>query len=870
MVAQAWAATSTAAPQPPKGARQPRFIGHYPGYAAAKRAANARLKKLLQSAAREKPLTAATTAAASSAMVLFDGPNESDTIYIPPDSQLAAGPTDVVVAINSLLAIYDKTGVQQGGFQNLSAFFSGLGVSGEIFDPRLVYDQTDGRFILSAAEVDMTGFTNGNVLLAISATSDPTGAWYKYAIDFMGRDLSNTVNTFPDFPGLGLSPTAVYLTSNQFALDSQCGSSGFCEFSDAWIKVIALPALLSGSSTLSITTFQDVQTASKQLAFSIQPALSYGTPSAEFLVAADFSANPGTQLDLFSITTSGTPTLTAANLTVPSFSLPPDAPQPESYNLIVTDDFRTLNAVWNSGSLWVGQNVQGSSGLAAARWYQIALSDLSSASLTQSGDVTGSGAAYYPALGAEPDGTAFMAFTTSSWTTYASAAYAARLPADSPGTMRSYAFYGLGTASYDETVGNRWGDYSGISLDPAGVSFWGIAEYAGTPDPQFGTEIAQFTGPPSLSVTPDNFDFSNVLLGSSSPAQTFTVANLSANAVTLGTASVAGSNAADFGLSADQCSGSSLAAGQSCTLSVTFTPSQQAAESAFLSIGDEDGSVIAGLQGYGAIQATLSFSPVAVNFPPTVLQGASAPIITTMTNTGNIAAQITDVSVTGPFAQTNTCGTSLAAGASCQFTLTFYPIFPGDSYGTLGFLSNASGANSLQLSGAAITAPAAVVCPTALNFPSQTQGTTSGAQTVILTNNGSDQLTITGAAVTGDFAETSSCPGSLAPRASCQISVTFTPTALGTRTGTLTVSDDATGSPQRIPLTGSGVSSVAALGATSGSVAPRRHALLLATHAASLAAGAGRWLIHAGRPLDFEPNVGQFRSDLRYVAHVPG
>jgi len=74
---------------------------------------------------------------------------------------IAAGPQYLVVAINSLLAIYDKSGTRVGGTQDFKSFFSALGINGEIFDPRIVYDQGDGRFILSAAEVDFTNFSNG-------------------------------------------------------------------------------------------------------------------------------------------------------------------------------------------------------------------------------------------------------------------------------------------------------------------------------------------------------------------------------------------------------------------------------------------------------------------------------------------------------------------------------------------------------------------------------------------------------------------------------------------------------------------------------------------------------------------------------------
>jgi hypothetical protein len=142
---------------------------------------------------------------------------------------------------------------------------------------------------LSAAQVDTANFAAGNVLIAVSQSSDPTGVWYKFAINFMGRNLANSANTFPDFPALGLSSSAIYITSNQFELSAQClgaNPNSPCFFSDAWIKVIGLPELLSGNSSLKITTFKNVRDASGELAFSVQPALTYGTPGSEFLAAA--------------------------------------------------------------------------------------------------------------------------------------------------------------------------------------------------------------------------------------------------------------------------------------------------------------------------------------------------------------------------------------------------------------------------------------------------------------------------------------------------------------------------------------------------------------------------------------------------------
>ena len=111
-------------------------------------------------------------------------------------------------------------------------------------------------------------------------------------------------------------------------------------------------------------------------------------------------------------------------------------------------------------------------------------------------------------------------------------------------------------------------------------------------------------------------------------------------------------------------------------------------------------------------------------------------------------------------------------------------------------------------------APAVSLSPTSLSFGSQNVGTTSAAQTVTLTNTGTAPLTISGIAMNGanasDFAQTNTCPTSpntLAANASCAISVTFSPSATGARAASISVDDNATGSPQNISLSGTGIGS---------------------------------------------------------------
>ena len=888
-VSEPWSATVVRVTESP--APLPWHIGHYPGFREAKRQANERRKAMMSARppsgetfvgpqneqAPTVDTTAQTALASSTSGVVFDGPNESDTHLIPPDPQIAAGPNHVVVAVNSLLAIYDKSGNLQGSFQNFSSFFSNLGITGEIFDPRIIYDQTDQRFILSAGEIDFTNLTNGHVFLAVSASSDPTGTWYKFAINSMGRTADNTENTFPDFPGLGLSQSAVYITTNQYALTQACLSTDTegCYFSDAWISVISLPELLSGNPNLNIRAFTKIQNAMASSAFAIQPALTYGSSSNEFLVAARYDSFTEYALDLFAIPTSGTPTLSTGNVGVPAYQIPPDAFQGGNLEPILTDDYRPLNAIWVNGSLFFGQNAF--AGRVAARWYQITLSSLASASLAQSGDITGTGDAYYPAISLKGDGTLGIAFTTSSQFQFASSAFTGREPSDPQGTTRSYSIYRSGTDSYAEPGGftsNRWGDYSGISVDPDGNSLWMITEYAGSPDPHFGTAAAQVAAPPSLSITPSFLNFGEILLGSTSPPQTVTVMNIGSASVAVGTATFSGANSVDFSISNDACSGKSIAAGQSCTLSITFKPSiQNIEEVALLSIPNAGGGLVTlSAVGAGILQSLITPSPLSLTFPPTTVSTASAPQTVTVTNTGNISTGTLSISASWPFTQTNNCPTTLSVNGSCQLVVTFRPLSGGTSAGRL-VVSDSSNSGMVTLTGAGATAPAALLCPpTSLTYSSQTVNTASAVQTVIVTNNGSAILNIARISIAGDFSETNNCAGTLPAGGSCVINVAFAPVAAGSRTGTLSVYDDTVNSPQSLALTGSGTASSSNLLMipldVASALAPYKVSALLSGSAAQN--DLPDKSAFAQRPLAFEQNTGQFRSGVEFMARAEG
>ena len=213
--------------------------------------------------------------------------------------------------------------------------------------------------------------------------------------------------------------------------------------------------------------------------------------------------------------------------------------------------------------------------------------------------------------------------------------------------------------------------------------------------------------------------------------------------------------------------------------------------------------------GSGSTSATLSAAPTLLSFGNQTVGSTSSAQSVTITNTGNAAASISSVSAGAPFAQTNTCGSSLAAGASCTASVTFKPTAAGSASGTLTVNSNATNSSlNVALSGTGTTAASATLSasPSSVSFGNQAVGSTSSAQSVTITNTGGAAASISSVAAGSGFGQTNTCGSSLAAGASCTVSVTFSPTAAQAYSANLTVSSNATNATLTVPLSGTGTS----------------------------------------------------------------
>ncbi len=203
--------------------------------------------------------------------------------------------------------------------------------------------------------------------------------------------------------------------------------------------------------------------------------------------------------------------------------------------------------------------------------------------------------------------------------------------------------------------------------------------------------------------------------------------------------------------------------------------------------------------------AAVSLSQTAVAFGNQRVGTTSAPQAVILTNTGTGILNITSLTTTSDFAQTNTCGSSVAMGASCTISITFSPSAMGASGGSVSLNDNApSSPQIIALMGTGIM-PAAALSATALAFGAQRLNTPSAVQTITLSNNGNMVLAISSITISGDFSQSNSCGISLAAGSSCAINVTFIPTVLGPRTGTVTINDNADNTPHTVSLTGTGI-----------------------------------------------------------------
>ena len=619
--------------------------------------------------------------------------------FAPSDVNLAIGPNHIVQTVNVRLAVYNKSGAILSGPTNFTTFFSPVGgnCAAGASDPIVSYDRLADRWVISDVGINATG-THFSECVAVSKTNDPTGAYTLYNFSF-GTSLN-------DYPKLGVWPTAsngAYLaTYNIFAGGAVFTGSQLCGFDRT--------KMLAGNAGAAQLCKMTPNTEAGYLPADLDgpTAPIDGTPGA-FLTWQN--NNPG-QLFLRTLTlnfTAGTATMSApttinvANSTLTcGGSAGVCVPQKGTTQKLDTLGDRLMYRMAyrrfaDHDRVVINHSVD-NGGPVAVRWYEI-LDPFGAVTVNQQGTFAPDATYRWMASAAmDKSNDIAIGYSASSSTINPAIRFTGRVPGDPAGTLETEASMLEGTGS--QTTGlSRWGDYTALQVDPSDdCTFWYTNQYEkvnGTFN--WSSRIGSFVfttcgggGGPAVSLSATALNFKKVPIGQTSSPQTVTLTN-TGNA-TLNISSITASG--DFHISNNTC-GPTVAAGANCAVSVTFNPTKKGARNGALTFTDNapNSPQTVALKGTGQ---SITVSPTSLNFGSVAVGNTSAQKNVTVTNVSSTTVTFTGFAFAGTAAgdyliSANTCGATIAAGASCSVGVQFKPTTTGKRAAKLNVKNNGGG-----------------------------------------------------------------------------------------------------------------------------------------------------------------------------------
>jgi hypothetical protein len=402
----------------------------------------------------------------------INGVGQGTGILIPPDTHGAVGASQFVEVVNQQFVVYSKDNppkllknVSLASFFGYAAPFPGL------FDPRVIYDPTWKRWIVTANafhESQSPGVQK--LLIAVSKTPNATGAFY--VVREFNTDIFSNGN-FSDFPQLGMDQDAIILTTNVF--ENEVETSPYLRS-----EVITFAKARAYNGFELEAQFFDAGPSG-----TIAPPIVLDQNPNTFLVAAAPVAFPnGTSLSLFTLTNSsrGSGASLAGPVSVPvlaAYGVPSDAQQLGTTDTLLTSDARFANASTQvEDTLWQTHTVNTETGLPTPVWYKINTAETPTVAEQGQFYSTGTSFDFNASIVANQEGDMFVTWSSTDPTpdlgfspVNAQVRFSGRTVGDpetdlSPGTalFTSSTFYspvGFGSPPWP------WGDYSAITIDPA-------------------------------------------------------------------------------------------------------------------------------------------------------------------------------------------------------------------------------------------------------------------------------------------------------------------------------------------------------------------------------------------------------------------
>jgi hypothetical protein len=387
-------------------------------------------------------------------------------LVVPPDPELAVGPNHIIAVVNTAIEMYDKSGNILLGPVTFSNFFSGVENCFSHFDPNVIYDEEHDRFIIGD---DADG---ANYCVAATTGPDPTGTWNRYSF------AANEGGLFFDYPHAGVGLDAIYLGANMFG-------SGFVE---GRLWALDKDAMYSGAAMSVVTrstgaegTPQPVNlhgwaqgtwpTAGPHYILTDGPfnGADYGVWSWEDPFGADILTNLGS--------------VNLNDFTGEIAAYPIDAPQSGSIIQLQANDWRVQDAEYRNGLIWMA-NTQacnpGGGTVDCVRWASI---DPTGTPVIIDAGIYGSDGEYrfFADVAANDCDDMAIGYSKSSSSMFPSVWVSGRESGDAPGTLRAEVELKAGERDYDSFqsgISHRWGDYTGMTVDPDGKTFWYLGQYS--------------------------------------------------------------------------------------------------------------------------------------------------------------------------------------------------------------------------------------------------------------------------------------------------------------------------------------------------------------------------------------------------------
>lgn len=387
----------------------------------------------------------------------FQGINANCCSVAPPDVQVAAGPSDVVEMVNLEVEVWNKQGTARGTSSMSSFFLTG---SDSISDPKVLYDYKTSRWFGSILDI-----TTESVHLGVSQTADPAGSWWIY--DVTGVPKGN----FPDQPILGVSSDIIALGANDY-------NSASLTFLGGQFWIINKTDVVAGAAT-----YWEWWGPSPSW-YSVHPVHSLSDTGTQYLVSTSYGGTNFVTLFSAMGTPPGPVSVTSQMILISTLSLPPNAQQPGTSDLLDTGDARVQDALQIQGKIWLSSNdaCQPSGDTSVRSCVRLILIDTATDSTMQDFDFGAIGYYYfYPALSADSKGDLTVIFGYSSLSVYPSAALAGQAYNDPAGSIEQPLAIISGTAANTYVCNSsricRYGDYFGAGPDPSGSNTWFAVEY---------------------------------------------------------------------------------------------------------------------------------------------------------------------------------------------------------------------------------------------------------------------------------------------------------------------------------------------------------------------------------------------------------